>query len=363
MTHSSPINNIMKHHNSFFNNSSKKYHLYTGERLNWLQVIFKVESSVIPVILPWVLFYGLYGFFISLLNYSGFPVAFPKQSGFITNAILSFNIGLTLLLVFRTNTAHERFWEGRKLWGALVNTSRNLARGIWVAVQEKSPQDRGEKEAILRLIAAFGAAMKLHLRGEFVNDELVKFMSSLQYFKLKEMNHPPLEIAFWIGDYLQDKYERNCLNVYQLTALHRSVDELVNILGGCERILKTPLPLIYSIRLKQLVLIYCLLLPFEIVRDLNWWTGIIIAFVSFILLSIEQIGSEIEEPFGRDANDLPLDVICNTIRGNIEELIKSAPSTNIAYRHSSNTGILGNINSIIHLEKGTLNREQGEVLD
>jgi putative membrane protein len=96
-------------------------------------------------------------------------------------------------------------------------------------------------------------------------------------------------------------------------------------LGGCERILKTPLPLIYTIILRKLVLVYCLVLPFEIVEELHWWTGVLTAFVSLTLLSIEQIGSKIEEPFGHDPNDLPLDVICNTIKRNIEELIVLAP--------------------------------------
>lgn len=105
---------------------------------------------------------------------------------------------------------------------------------------------------------------------------------------------------------------------------------MVDILGGCERILKTPLPLIYPIILRKLVLIYCLLLPLEIVPDLNWLTGLVTALVSFTLLSIEQIGAEIEEPFGHDPNDLPLPVICQTIRRNVEELIALAPSNSLS---------------------------------
>lgn len=309
-----------------------KHQLYTGERVHWFKLILKLESSVLPVILPWVLFCGVYGFLVSLLHYLGFPIAFLENSGVSTNAVLSFNIGLTLLLVFRTNTAHERFWEGRTLWGALVNAVRNLARGISIVIKEQSPTERVEKEAILRLIVAFAVAMKLHLRTEPVDEQVASLMSEVQYFKLKEANHPPLQIAYWIGDYLQHQHERNCLNIYQLTALHNLVDDFVDILGGCERILKTPLPLIYAIQLRLLVVIYCLILPLDIVSDFNWWTGLIMAFVSFTLLSLEQIGSEIEEPFGHDPNDLPLDVICNTIQRNVEELIRLAPSSDRSYR-------------------------------
>ena len=173
-----------------------KHHLYTGERVHWFKLILKLESSVIPVILPSVFFCGVYGFLVSLLHYFGLAIAFPESNSVSTNAVLSFNIGLTLLLVFRTNTAHERFWEGRTLWGALVNAVRNLSRGISIVIKEQSPKDRVEKEATLRLIVAFAVAMKLHLRAEPVDEQLASLMSEVQYFKLKEANHPSLQIAY-----------------------------------------------------------------------------------------------------------------------------------------------------------------------
>ncbi|MBW4572641.1 MAG: hypothetical protein KME31_33080 [Tolypothrix carrinoi HA7290-LM1] len=329
MSRSNPTNTLQrcKQFLSKTKNSFKgKYHLYTGEQLHWFQVVLRLESSVLSVILPCVIVCGVYGFLVSLLHYFGVTIAFPEGNRVLTNAVLSFNVGLSLLLVFRTNTAHDRFWEGRKLWGALVNTVRNLAHSIYIVVKEQSPKDRVEKEAILRLVVAFTVAIKLHLRSEPLDGQLASLMSEFQYCKLKETNHPPLQIAFWIRDYLQYQHDQNCLNIYQLTALHKLLDDMIDILGGCERILKTPLPLIYAIKLRQLVVIYCLILPLEIVRNLTWWTGLVIAFVSFTLLSIEQIGSEIEEPFGHDPNDLPLNAICNTMLRNVEELIRLAPN-------------------------------------
>lgn len=335
MSCSNPNNKTLERCRQFLsrtkNSFGGKYQLYTGETLNGFQVALRLERSIFPVIFPWLLFCGIYGFLVSLLHYYQFPIAFAK-SGVLTNAVLSFNIGFTLLLVFRTNTAHDRFWEGRQLWGSLVNTVRNLARGIWIVVKDQEPQERVEKEATLRLVVAFAVAMKLHLRGEPLDDQLASLMSEVQYFKLKDTNHPPLQIAFWLGDYLQYQHERNRINVYQLNTLHTLVDDLVEILGGCERILKTPLPLIYTIKLRQLLLIFCLILPLEIVSNLMWWTGPVMAFVSFTLLSIEQIGTEIEEPFGHDPNDLPLDVICNTMLRNVEELIRLAPQTTRSYK-------------------------------
>jgi ion channel-forming bestrophin family protein len=289
------------------------------KKLGWVQLIFKVKGSVISMIYKNVIANGFFGVLVSILYYLKLPVSQPILESVIPSLVLG------LLLVFRTNTAYDRFWEGRKCWGSMVNTTRNLARQIWVSIHEKTPEDTEKKIQALRLLVAFAIATKLHLRGESVNSELEEFMSHSKYVKLKTMNNPPLEVAFWIGDFLQKQYNRNCLNNYQLTALQELLNNLVDNLGACERILKTPIPLAYSIHLKQLLSLYCLLLPFELVHSLQWWTGLITALVSFTLFGIEAIGLEIENPFGYDENDLPLDAICNTMKRNIEDLISLTP--------------------------------------
>ena len=151
-------------------------------------------------------------------------------------------------------------------------------------------------------------------------------MSPAQYQKLKSMNNPPLEIAFWIEDYLHEQYERNCLDVYQLSGMKDLISSMIDVLGGCERILKTPIPLAYAIHLKQLLLLYCLALPFQMMNDLAWGTGPVVALISFTLFGIEEIGIEIENPFEHDTNDLPLDSICATMQRNIGDLISLSPS-------------------------------------
>ena len=290
------------------------------EKLHWFRAALMLKGSVIPAILNRVIWCGLFGFLISVAYYFKLPVSHQVLGAVIPSIVLG------LLLVFRTNTAYERFWEGRKLWGSLVNNTRNLARLIWVAVAEIEPEDRDKKIVALRLIVAFAVATKLHLRGESVSSELEDLMSPDRYFKLKTMNNPPLEIAFWIGDYLQEETKRETLNLYQLPTLQGLINNLVDNLGGCERILKTPIPLAYAIHLKQLLLLYCLLLPFQLVDELGWWTGAAISLVSFTLFGIEAIGIEIENPFGYDANDLPLDAICKTMLRNIEDLITLKPT-------------------------------------
>ncbi|MEG4808164.1 bestrophin family ion channel [Microcoleus sp. F8-D3] len=292
----------------------------SDDRPPWFKVVLQVRGSVIPSILPRVLVCGGFGVFISLLHFFELPVSLPMLSSIVPSIVLG------LLLVFRTNTAYERFWEGRKFWGTLINNVRNLARQIWVAIEEKDPQDIELKKSVLRLLPAFAVALKLHLRQESVNPELEPLMSPAHYQKLKSMNNPPLEIAFWIEDYLHEQYEDNCVDVYQLTAMKELLNSMIDVLGGCERILKTPIPMAYAIHLKQLLLLYCLALPFQMVNDLSWGTGPIVALISFTLFGIEEIGIEIENPFGHDANDLPLTNICATMKRNIDDLIALSPS-------------------------------------
>lgn len=290
------------------------------EKIHWFRLAFQYKGSVVPAIYNRVLYCGLFGIFISVLHYFGFPVVQPILGNVIPSIVLG------LLLVFRTNTAYDRFWEGRKCWGSMINNVRNLARQIWINIEEGDPKDITNKIINMRLLVAFAVATKLHLRGESVNKELEALMSSYKYFTLKTMHNPPLEVAFWIGDYLQQQYRCDRLNIYQLNAMQELLNKMVNDLGVCERILKTPIPLAYSIHLKQLLLIYCLLLPFQLVNNLGWWTGAIVALISFTLLGIEEIGIQIENPFGYDSNDLPLDAICQTMLLNIEDLASLTPS-------------------------------------
>ena len=290
------------------------------KKSQWFEIALQTKGSVISAIYKRVLLSGIFGVLVSILYHFKIPVSQPILSTVIPSIVLG------LLLVFRTNTAYDRFWEGRKSWGAIVNTTRNLARQIWISVDEKELKDKDHKIAALNLLVAFGVATKLHLRGEPVNSDLEALIPANKFTKLKMMNNPPLDISIWIGDYLQEQYQRNCINNYQCANMQELLNILVDNLGTCERILKTPMPLAYAIHLKQLLLLYCFLLPFQIVDDLHWWTGLISALVSFTLLGIEAIGLEIENPFGYDANDLPLDTICKVMKRNIDDLISITPT-------------------------------------
>lgn len=165
---------------------------------NWLLTALRVRGSVIPAIYYRVLFCGGFGLIISVLHYYQFPVDRKILASVIPSIVLG------LLLVFRTNTAYDRFWEGRKGWGTIVNNSRNLARWIWVATDAKGRQEIESKEDVMKLVAAFAIATKLHLRSDqkSINRELGKLVTPEQLAKLNQSKHLPLEISLWISDYI-----------------------------------------------------------------------------------------------------------------------------------------------------------------
>ncbi len=239
------------------------------DRRPWFKTLFCVRGSVIRAVVPRVGMCTGFALLVTLLHQAGFSVSWPVLGSVVPSLVLG------LLLVFRTNASYERFWEGRKLWGTMINITRNLARQIWVSVDTS----RQSKEQALNLLVGFAIATKQHLRLQPCQQELRHLLSPAQLDKLLGMNNPSLEIAFWLGDYLQVQQLKGRINPYQFQAMTQQVNGLVDVLGGCERIIKTPLPLAYSIHLKQLLVMYCMALPFQVVSELTcgpfpwfpWW--------------------------------------------------------------------------------------------
>lgn len=292
----------------------------TVEELSWMQLALKWRGSVASKVIFRILLCGGLGLIISLLDYFGISLSWQGFDTIITN--VSYNLVLGLLLVFRTNSAYDRFWEGRKAWGTITASIRSLGHFIWVAIAESEPQDREDKASALRLLVAFAIATKLKLRRQPINSELESLITPEQILQLQSVQSTSLQLSIWIGNYLQKQYERKLVSVNQLTAMNGVVNDMLGGFTTCERILSTPIPLAYAIYLKRLLLIYCISLPFQVVNTLHWWTSPIVIILSFVLLGVEEIGTEIENPFGEDANDLPLEEICTNISQDIEDLIR-----------------------------------------
>ncbi|WP_254217332.1 bestrophin family protein [Synechococcus sp. CCY 9618] len=294
--------------------------MITDEKLgkaDWASTIAQIQGSILPAVLPRVLVFCGLATIISGLHASGFPIYLEKLGDLTTNVI--YNLVLGLLVVFRTNTSYDRFWEGRKAWGALVVNIRNLAQELQVGIANAASSS--EKQAMIRLLSAFAIATRLHLRNEDMSDELKALITPIQAQQLEISKHRPLVIIFWIRHYLQTQLSLDNINDNQLTAANTMLGSLVEGITGCERIITTPIPIAYRVFLKRLILIYCIGLPFRIVPDIAWWSIPMMAFISFLLLGVEEVGRELENPFGYHANDLPLDDICSAIINNVESTL------------------------------------------
>lgn len=275
----------------------------------WLALAMQFRGSIFPTVLPRVLFFTSFAYLISWLyelKYIGSALVLENLTGNVV-----YNLVLGLLLVFRTNTAYDKFWEGRKLWGTLIVNIRNLTREIQVGTAPES--DDSAKFRVIKLLCAFAIATKLHLRQQPLDQTVISLISPNEALKLQQVTNPPLEITIWIGAYFHQLYQAQKLDSNRLNLLTYALNSLVEGLTGCERINATPIPLAYSIYLKRLILLYCLSLPFQFVQSLGLWTALFVGLVSFVLLGVEEIAHEIEAPFGTDPNDLPLDQICQSI--------------------------------------------------
>lgn len=224
---------------------------------------------------------------------------------------------LGLLLVFRTNSSYDRFWEGRRMWGNIINESRNLARLGSIALS-------GVPELRLRMFAwltVFPVTAMHQLRGTV--KELGAVCDQLPPGELSralDQQNVSLAVARQITGCLDEARQRGAITEYLFVALDQNVQLLVDYLGSCERIHRTPMPFAYMVHVRRVLLIYCYSLPLALVRDYDWWTIPATLFVAFVMLGIEEIGVEIENPFGNDDNDLPLEAFCETIRRNVEEM-------------------------------------------
>ncbi|HEY9704004.1 MAG TPA: bestrophin family ion channel, partial [Allocoleopsis sp.] len=250
---------------------------------------------------------------ISILDYLNFPVSLPILSSVVPSIVLG------LLLVFRTNTAYERFWEGCKLWYDLLAASRIFCRNIWIIVPANNTESLKTKLDKIRLVGILIIAIKLYLRNEFFDQSLTTIITEKEYLELKKVNNIPLRIINWFAEYFGKLfYDHKVINYRLFLELNKSLDQITNLFSSCERILDTPLPKPYSIHLKHLLLLYCFSLPFQFVKQLDWFAIPVVGIISFTLLGIEAIGVAIENPFGYDLEDLPLDEFCRELQTEIE---------------------------------------------
>jgi putative membrane protein len=273
----------------------------------WFDHLFDVKGSLIPEITLRVLLCVVWAVGVVAFHHWVGPVDIPST----VHTLLGTALGL--LLVFRTNSSYDRFWEGRELWGSLVNESRNLARCAAVHLRG-DPVLLGQ---VVRWTGAFPYAVKNTLRGTEGLGPIAHELPTAQLDRSLGSEHPALSIATRISALLLKARDQGLISDIVLMSLDQNVGRLIDHLGGCERINGTPLPFAYMVHLRRVMILYCFTLPFALVGPFGWLTVPAILGVAYTFFGIEEIGVEIENPFGHDLNDLALDELCGKIAKNL----------------------------------------------
>ncbi|MEI6853425.1 MAG: bestrophin family protein [Bacteroidota bacterium] len=280
----------------------------------WHKQLFAWKGTVIWGTMPRMLFFMVWTATIVYLYDHSIISKDIKIDMVVYNVV---GLALGLLLVFRTNTSYDRYWEGRRLIGSTVNSSRNLA----LLLNELIPKAETEKRTrLVRLISAFNYATKERLR-EGVTREHLPMLNEDQKDEVFKSNHVPNAIMKVIHKEVTLIKRSGFAMEPDLIAINNELTTLINNLGGMERIRNTPVPFAYAAHLQLFIMLYFLALPFGLYEKFHWIAVPVIGIVSLILLGINEIGVEIEDPFGNDPNDLPMDTICENIEKNIREIL------------------------------------------
>jgi putative membrane protein len=281
----------------------------------WTSHLFDIRGSLVREILGRVSLCVLWSAVVVAAHQLLPDVYFDWEIPETAHVLLGGALGL--LLVFRTNSSYDRFWEGRKLWGAIVNETRNLARQSSVLL---AAQPTTVRQTILWTIS-FAYASMYRLRGLKQVGGVATELPSDQVAAVLASQHVPLAVARQITGLLKQARADGLITDIQQMALDQNVQLLIDYIGGCERIHSTPLPYAYAVHLRRALIAYCFTLPFALVARFGWDTIPAVLLIAYIFFGIEEIGVEIEDPFGEDDNDLPLEQICTNIERNLRDVI------------------------------------------
>ncbi len=277
----------------------------------WFRFIFHIhKADTFRKLWPLMLSVAIFSAGIAYLELNYLKLAettYIKNVGMM-HSLLGFVI--SMLLVFRTNTSYDRWWDGRKLLGALTNASRNLAIKV-----KALKLDQDEVEFFKYAIPKYAFALKEHLR------EKQYFGKDSFLIEIDGGKHIPNQVAASITNRIFDLQAADKISNEQLKLMYNDVNQFTDICGGCERIRNTPIPYSYSAFIKKFIFIYVLTLPIGWVFSLGYFVIPIVPFILYVLASLELIAEEIENPFNQDANDLPVDEICTNIEKHVGEIL------------------------------------------
>jgi putative membrane protein len=281
---------------------------------DWWKLIFTFhKNDTFRLLFPGMLAVAAYTGLVAYLENDYFRVTFHNTTAI--HSIIGF--ALSLLLVFRTNTAYDRWWEGRKAWGSFVNNSRNLVlkiNNLGISFEKKI--------LIVTLIRNYIYAVKEHLRNGVDIHSLTQ-IGNYDYTYYKDKTNVPNAIMNGIYKELYLCQQMGQIDGHERLTINSELSTFTENLGVCERIKGTPIPYSYSLFLKKVIFIYVFTMPIGFVREFHYWAMPIVALVFYVFTGLEILAEEIEDPFGKDVNDLPTDTIFETLSQNFDEIMGS----------------------------------------
>jgi putative membrane protein len=228
---------------------------------------------------------------------------------------------LGLILIMRTNAGYDRWWEARKLWGGIVNQSRNLV----ISALSYGPTDWGWRKGFVRWAAVFPHVARCRLREEQLSLEIAALVGHQDYAQIARSGHAPSFVSLRLADLLREACATFHMDRFAFLQVDRERAALIDHVGACERILQTPLPLVFAIKTRRFIALFLLVLPFALLHrmDSDWFVPLITMLAAYPLLALDQIGVELQNPFSKvNLSHLPLGDISSTIEQNLLDLLQ-----------------------------------------
>lgn len=285
---------------------------------NFIKILFSLhKSDTLKILFPTMLLVGIYSYGIYYLEVEYLHLT--TKSGVANVSLIHSLLGfvLSLLLVFRTNTAYDRWWEGRKIWGKLVNDSRNIAIKIANILPRETHQK--DRDQIAKYLKYFPHFLTKHLSKESTRLALDEDFLELEN-NLK--NHTPSELVYLINRKLNQLKKENVISEFEMMQLDQHLTGYLEVCGGCERIKNTPIPYSYSSFIKKFIILYVFALPIAYVISIGYFMIPLTMFIYYVLMSLELIAEEIEDPFNNEENDIPMESLSQNIEKNIDLIFK-----------------------------------------
>ncbi|NKJ49063.1 hypothetical protein CIC12_20465 [Burkholderia sp. SG-MS1] len=281
--------------------------------LHWFRMLLAWRGSVLPQLLPRLALI----FCISIVALAAHDHLLPISLNLNTTAPFSLiGIALAVFLGFRNNASYDRWWEARKLWGQLLNESRSLTRQVFSLPSRPLPKE--DLEAFLAALGALPHALRHQLRRGDPHDDLAARLPAPLFERVIASRYKPATLLLCLGEWVQRQAQAGAIEPMAVLAFDRNLNGLSDVIGGCERIVSTPLPFAYSVMIHRTVYFFCASLPFGLVDSIGVFTPVFAVFVAYTFMAHEAIASQLEEPFGTDDNDLAL----NTMSAMIEDALR-----------------------------------------